>query len=72
MLKCQFLEKLLCRGDIKVMELVAGLRSDWCVGALFSLVPVGAHVLVLSGTAKSESQITWKKHLLASTNSPPI
>ena len=38
------------------MELVAGLRSDWHVGALFSfLVPLGACALALPGAAESES-----------------
>jgi len=58
MLKCQSLEKL-HRGDIKVMELVAGLGSNGHVGAL---VPVGAHVLALLRAAKSESTDSVEKN----------
>lgn len=44
----------LCRGDIKVLELVAGLRSDWHIGALFSSL-VRARVLALPGASRSEN-----------------
>lgn len=53
----------LCRGDIKVLELVAGLRSDWHIGALFSSL-VRAHVLALPRAARSENTDHVEKTLV--------
>lgn len=66
-------ETSLRRGDVKVMELVAGLGSDWHVGALFSFpVPVGAHALALPRAAKPESTDNMEKTLVDHYKFSPI
>lgn len=45
------------------MELVAGLRHDWHIGALFSSL-ARARVLALPGAARSESRDRVEKTLV--------